>query len=81
MTTQSELEAIQWRAWDDDAFAASREEQKPVLLTLTATWCHWCHVLDHTSYSDPRVIRRINSDFIPVRITRWFWRTGRDHTE
>jgi len=68
VTTQSEREAIQWRAWGDDAFAASREEQKPLLLTLTATWCHWCHVLDQTSYSDPRVIRLINSGFIPVRV-------------
>ncbi|PKB71768.1 MAG: hypothetical protein BZY87_03930 [SAR202 cluster bacterium Io17-Chloro-G6] len=68
MTTQNELEAIEWRAWGDDAFNASREEQKPLLLTLTATWCHWCHVLDETSYSDPRVIRLINSDFIPVRV-------------
>ena len=68
MTTQSETEAIHWRGWADDAFADSRREGKPVLLTLTATWCHWCHVLDQTSYSDSRVIRLINSDFIPVRV-------------
>ena len=68
MTTQGEREAIHWRGWGDDAFTASRQERKPLLLTLTATWCHWCHVLDQTSYSDPRIIRLINSDFIPVRV-------------
>ena len=68
MTTQAEGEAIRWREWDGDAFAASRQEQKPLLLTLTATWCHWCHVLDQTSYSDARIIRLINSDFVPVRV-------------
>ncbi|MDA0735434.1 MAG: DUF255 domain-containing protein, partial [Chloroflexi bacterium] len=68
MTTHDETEGIDWRSWGDDAFAASRQEQKPLLLTLGATWCHWCHVVDQTSYSDPRVIQRINSDFIPVRV-------------
>lgn len=68
MTMQDQREVVHWRGWGDDAFAASRQEQKPLLLTLTATWCHWCHVLDQTSYSDSRVIRLINSDFIPVRV-------------
>lgn len=68
MTTQSEREVIHWREWGDDAFAASRQERKPLLLTLTATWCHWCHVLDQTSYADPRIISLINSNFIPVRV-------------
>ena len=68
VTTMGEPEAIAWREWDDDAFTASRQERKPLLLTLSATWCHWCHVLDETSYADSRVIQRINSDFIPVRV-------------
>ncbi len=59
---------VYWREWDVAAFAASRAEGKPLLLTLTATWCHWCHVMDHTAYSDSRVIARINTDFIPVRV-------------
>ena len=59
---------IAWRDWSEDAFAASRSENKPVLLTLGATWCHWCHVMDETAYSDPRVIELVNSGFIPVRV-------------
>lgn len=59
---------IAWRDWGEEAFAAARSEDKPVLLTLGATWCHWCHVMDETAYSDPRVIDLANSRFIPVRV-------------
>ena len=60
--------AINWREWNQEAFLAARREAKPVLLTLTATWCHWCHVMDETSYSDQLVINLVNSRFIPVRV-------------
>ena len=60
--------SIAWREWNQDAFLAARREEKPVLLTLTASWCHWCHVMDQTSYSDPRVIDLVNSQFIPVKV-------------
>ena len=61
-------DAISWRDWNEEAFEASRLEGKPVLLTLGATWCHWCHVMDQTSYSDQRVIELVNSRFVPVRV-------------
>ena len=62
------VNAITWRDWDERAFEAAKAEDKPVLLTLGATWCHWCHVMDETSYSDGRVIELVNSRFIPVRV-------------
>ena len=67
----SEIEntaGIQWQDWSEDAFAAARSEGKPVLLTLGATWCHWCHVMDETAYADERVIQLVNAGFIPVRV-------------
>ena len=60
--------AISWRDWNEEAFEAAKSEGKPVLLTLGATWCHWCHVMDETSYSDQRVVELVNSRFIPVRV-------------
>ena len=60
--------AISWREWNETAFDAARSEGKPVLLTLGATWCHWCHVMDQEAYSDHRVIRLVNDHFIPVRV-------------
>ncbi len=59
---------ISWRDWSEEAFEAARSQDKQVLLTLGATWCHWCHVMDETSYADERVIALVNSRFIPVRV-------------
>ncbi|MCI0823707.1 MAG: thioredoxin domain-containing protein [Chloroflexi bacterium] len=60
--------SIHWMEWGDGAFRRAQSEDKPVLLALTATWCHWCHVMDQTSYSDPQVISLIDSRFIAVRV-------------
>ena len=59
---------IPWLEWGPDALARARVEDKPVLLSIAAVWCHWCHVMDETSYSDPRVIELVRSRFVPVRI-------------
>ena len=60
--------AVHWRAWDPAVFAEARAQHKPILLSLAAIWCHWCHVLDETTLSDPRVIALLNRDFLPVRV-------------
>jgi uncharacterized protein len=59
---------IEWMAWGADAFARAATEDKPILLSISAVWCHWCHVMDETSYSDPDVIVAINQRFVPVRV-------------
>lgn len=59
---------IRWREWGDEAFLEATRDDKPVLLAISAVWCHWCHVMDETSYSEPRVISLINERFIPVRV-------------
>ncbi|MCX6362735.1 MAG: DUF255 domain-containing protein [Actinobacteria bacterium] len=59
---------IKWRPWGEPAFAEARELERPILLSLSAVWCHWCHVMDETSYSDPRVIAAINEHFVPIRV-------------
>ncbi|MEI6727444.1 MAG: DUF255 domain-containing protein, partial [Actinomycetes bacterium] len=58
---------IEWRPWGEPAFAEARRLGRPILLSLSAVWCHWCHVMDETSYSDARVIARINEAFVPIR--------------
>jgi uncharacterized protein len=59
---------ILWRPWGEPAFEEARRLGRPVLLSLSAVWCHWCHVMDETSYSDPRVIEAINTHFVPIRV-------------
>jgi uncharacterized protein len=59
---------IAWRPWGAATFAEAREQHKPVLLSISAVWCHWCHVMDETSYSDPEVIATIAERFVAVRV-------------
>ena len=59
---------IGWLPWGVDAFSRAEREGKPVLLSISAVWCHWCHVMDETSYSDRGVIDLINKRFVPVRV-------------
>ena len=59
---------IQWREWGDAVFAEAKAADKLIVLSLSAVWCHWCHVMDETTYSDPAIIALINERFIPVRV-------------
>ncbi|HVN70046.1 MAG TPA: DUF255 domain-containing protein [Candidatus Binatia bacterium] len=59
---------IAWLAWGPDAFARAAAEEKPILLSISAVWCHWCHVMDETTYSDSEVIETINRRYVPVRV-------------
>jgi len=59
---------IDWRPWGEPALAEAHKLGRPILLSLSAVWCHWCHVMDETSYSDPRVIAALNEHFVPIRV-------------
>src|SRR5713226_5554823 len=62
------LNKIQWLEWGKESFDKARTSGKPILLDITGSWCHWCHVMDNTSYSDQAVIDLVNKSFIPVRV-------------
>jgi uncharacterized protein YyaL (SSP411 family) len=59
---------IRWQEWGPRAFEEARSQDKPILLSLSAVWCHWCHVMDETTYSDEAIIQYINDRFVPVRV-------------
>jgi len=61
-------EAIAWRPWSDAAFAAARREHRFVIMDLEAVWCHWCHVMDETTYRDPRVVALIGASCVAVKV-------------
>lgn len=64
----SETSGIQWLDWGQEAFKKAVAENKLILLAITAVWCHWCHVQDKTTYSDPEVVRIVNRDHVPIRV-------------
>lgn len=59
---------IAWQGWSDAAFARARAEKRLVLLDLGAVWCHWCHVMEETTYRDPQVVALLERDFVAVRV-------------
>ncbi len=61
---------VQWQEWNEEAFAAARRDNKPILLDIGAVWCHWCHVMDRESYDDPEVAKLVNEHFIAVKVDR-----------
>ena len=61
--------AIEWRTtWDDAAFSKAAREHKFILLDLHAVWCHWCHVMDTTTYADPAVQAAIAKHYVAVSV-------------
>ena len=59
---------IQWYEWGPEAFNRAQAEDKLILLDLMAVWCHACHVMDQTTYADPRVLALLQANFIAVRV-------------
>lgn len=59
---------VEWREWGPAPFEEARSADRPVLLSLTATWCDDCHAMDAETYSEPRIAANINDGFVPVRV-------------
>jgi uncharacterized protein YyaL (SSP411 family) len=60
--------ALNWLPWSDSVFTQAKHQQKFVLLDLEAIWCHWCHVMDTTTYRDPKVIALLNKKYLTVKV-------------
>ncbi len=59
---------VSWRSWGPAAFGEAERTAKPILLSLTATWCGACHELDARTYAEPRIAANINDSFVPIRV-------------
>lgn len=61
-------ETVKWNDWGDDLFSRATAEKRFVILDLEAVWCHWCHVMEKTTYADPEVADLLASKYLPVRV-------------
>ncbi|MBI4543190.1 MAG: thioredoxin domain-containing protein [Gemmatimonadetes bacterium] len=68
--TSAAHQPVHWYAWTEEAFAAARAENKPILLDIGAVWCHWCHVMDGESYEDPDLAAYLAEHFVCIKVDR-----------
>ncbi len=61
---------VDWYAWGEDAFTAARAEDKPILLSIGYSACHWCHVMEHESFEDEETAGMMNRLFINIKVDR-----------
>ena len=61
---------VDWYAWGDEAFEASRSQDKPILLSVGYSACHWCHVMERESFENDEIAGQMNRDFINIKVDR-----------
>src|SRR5260370_6913807 len=61
---------VDWYPWGDEALRKAREEDKPILLSIGYSACHWCHVMAHESFEDPQTATILNRDFVSFKDNR-----------
>jgi uncharacterized protein YyaL (SSP411 family) len=61
---------VDWRPWGPEAFADARERDVPVLLSVGYSACHWCHVMEHESFSDEATAELMNRLFVSIKVDR-----------
>jgi len=77
--------AVEWRDWNEASFAEARQDRRLILVSVQASWCHWCHVMNDTTFEDPRVVALLRERFVTIRVdsdarpdlaeryARWAW--------
>lgn len=61
---------VDWHAWGPEALARARTENKPIFVSVGYAACHWCHVMEDESFSDPAIAALLNAHFIAIKIDR-----------
>ncbi len=61
---------VDWYPWGPEAFEKARKEDKPILVSIGYSTCHWCHVMEHESYEDPAVAAIMNKYLVNIKVDR-----------
>jgi len=61
---------VDWYPWGEEAFRKARKENKPIFLSIGYFTCHWCHVMERESYSDPAVAAILKQNFVSIKVDR-----------
>ncbi|MFQ5929312.1 MAG: thioredoxin domain-containing protein [Acidobacteriota bacterium] len=61
---------VDWYPWGEEALRAAREQDRPILLSIGYSSCHWCHVMEHESFEDEETAKLMNENFINIKVDR-----------
>lgn len=61
---------VDWYPWSSEAFRKAKQEDKPILLSIGYSTCHWCHVMAHESFEDEETAEVLNRDFVCIKVDR-----------
>ena len=61
---------VDWYPWGEEAFEKARNEDKPILLSIGYSCCHWCHVMERESFEDDEVAKVLNRVFVCIKVDR-----------
>ena len=61
---------VDWYPWGAEALERAKAEDKPILLSIGYSACHWCHVMEHESFEDEETAALMNEHFVPVKVDR-----------
>src|SRR5437867_1957440 len=61
---------VDWHAWSEETLAKARAENKPILLSIGYSACHWCHVMEHESFENEAIAKLMNENFVNIKVDR-----------
>jgi uncharacterized protein len=61
---------VDWYPWGEEAFAEARTRNRPILLSIGYSACHWCHVMEHESFENPSIAALMNDNFVNIKVDR-----------
>src|ERR1051325_11252603 len=61
---------VEWFPWGPDALDRAKRLNKPILLSIGYSACHWCHVMERESFEDPRIAALMNESFVCIKVDR-----------
>ena len=59
---------IEWHDWSPETFARAKQENRIIVVNVVAVWCHWCHVMEETTWADPAVAAVVRERFLPIMV-------------
>ena len=61
---------VDWFPWSEEAFALAKKTNRPIFLSIGYSTCHWCHVMEKESFSDPEIAKLMNTAFVSIKVDR-----------